>query len=53
MQTRQYQRKKRNVEKLIRKTGKVDHSVILNEVDVDYDKLMKILEELRREGNIK
>jgi len=53
MQTRQYQKKKRNVEKFIRKTGKVDHSVILNEVDVDYDTLMKILEELHREGNIK
>ncbi len=52
MQTRQYQKKKRNVEKFIGKTGKVDHSVILNEVDVDYDMLMKIFEELRREGNI-
>ena len=53
MQTRQYQKKKRTVEKFIRKTGKVEHSVILNEVDVDYDTLMKILIDLRSEGMIK
>jgi len=53
MQTRQYQKKKRTVEKFIRKTGKVEHSVILNEVDVDYDTLMKILKDLRSEGLIK
>lgn len=41
------------VEKYIRKSGKVDHSLILNEVDVDYDILMKILTELRTEGSIK
>jgi hypothetical protein len=53
MQTRQYQKKKRMVEKYIRKSGKVDHSLILNEVDVDYDTLMKILKELGAEGSIK
>jgi hypothetical protein len=53
MQTREYQKKKRTVEKFIRKTGKVEHSVILNEVDVDYDTLMKILKDLRSEGMIK
>lgn len=53
MQTREYQKKKRTVEKFIRKTGKVEHSVILNEVDVDYDTLMKILKDLRNEGMIK
>lgn len=53
MHTRQYQKKKRTVEKFIRKTGKVEHSVILNEVDVDYDTLMKILKDLRSEGMIK
>ena len=41
------------VEKFIRKSGKIDHSLILNEVDVDYDILMKILTELRTEGSIK
>ena len=53
MQTRQYQKKKRTVEKFIRKTGKVEHSIILNEVDVDYDTLMKVLKDLRSEGMIK
>ena len=53
MQTRQYQKKKRTVEKFIRKTGKVEHSIILNQVDVDYDTLMKILKDLRSEGMIK
>jgi len=53
MQTRQYQKKKRTVEKFIRKTGKVEHSIILNQVDVDYDTLIKILKDLRSEGMIK
>ena len=53
MQTRQYQKKKRTVEKFIRKTGKVEHSIILNQVDVDYDTLMKVLKDLRSEGMIK
>ena len=34
-------------------TQYLDHSLILNEVDVDYDTLMKILTELRAEGSIK
>ena len=53
MQNRIYQRKKRIVEKFIKKHGKVDHSVILNEVDVDYDTLMKILSELSNKGHLK
>jgi hypothetical protein len=53
MQKRLYQKKKHAVEKFIRKFGKVDHSFILNEVDIDYDTLMKILAELRNEGRIK
>jgi predicted transcriptional regulator len=53
MQDRKYQRKKHLVEKFIKKSGKVDHSVILNNVDIDYDTLMKILSELRNEGRIK
>ncbi len=52
MQNRKYQKKKAAVEKFIRKNGKVDHSVILNNVDVDYDTLMYILSELRKEGRI-
>jgi len=52
MQDRKYQKKKAMVEKFIKKTGKLDHSVILNNVDVDYDTLMRILSELRNEGRI-
>ena len=52
MLDRKYQRKKHIVEKFIKKFGKVDHSVILNNVDVDYDTLMKILSDLRNEGHI-
>jgi predicted transcriptional regulator len=53
METRAYQKKKSIVQKYIRKSGAVDHSRILNEVDVDYDTLMRILAELQREGKIK
>jgi hypothetical protein len=47
-----YQRKRKLVEKFIKKQGKIDHSIILNNVDVDYDTLMKILSELRNEGRL-
>jgi hypothetical protein len=53
LQKRLYQKKKQAVEKFIKKFGKVEHSFILNEVDIDYDTLMKILAELRNEGHIK
>ena len=53
MLDRKYQRKKHLVEKFIKKFGKIDHSVILNNVDIDYDTLMKILSDLRNEGRIK
>jgi predicted transcriptional regulator len=53
MQDRKYQRKRQLVEKFIKKQGNVDHSVILNNVDIDYDTLMKILSELRNEGHLK
>lgn len=53
MQDRKYQEKKAVVEKFIKKLGKIDHSVILNSVDVDYDTLMRILSELQSEGRIK
>ena len=52
MQDRKYQKKKALVEKFVKKSGKIDHSVILNGVDVDYDTLMRILSELRNEGRI-
>ena len=52
MQDRKYQKKKAMVEKFIKKTGKIDHSIILNSVDVDYDTLMRILSDMRNEGRI-
>lgn len=53
MLDRKYEKKKQTVEKFIRKLGKIDHSIILNEVNIDYDTLMKIISELRREGRLK
>jgi predicted transcriptional regulator len=54
MQDRIYQRKKQLMEKFIKKHGKrVNRSLILNEVDVDYDTLMKILSELSNEGHLR
>jgi hypothetical protein len=53
MQDRKYQKKKVAVEKFIKKSGRIDHSVILNNIDIDYDMLMRILSELRSEGRIK
>jgi predicted transcriptional regulator len=53
MQGRLYEKKKQIVARFIRKHGKVDYSVILNEVNIDYDTLMKILSELRQEGLLK
>lgn len=50
LQDRKYQKKKALVEKFIKKQHRIDHSVILNSVDVDYDTLMRILDELRNEG---
>jgi predicted transcriptional regulator len=50
---RKYQRKKYSVEKFIKKSGRVDHSLILNNVNIDYETLMRILSDLRNEGRIK
>jgi hypothetical protein len=52
VQDREYQKKRAVVEKFIKKTGRIDHSVILNSVDIDYDTLMRVLSELRNEGRI-
>ena len=52
MQDRKYQKRKYAVQKFIKKFGKVDHSIILNNVDVDYDTLMRILSDLKKEGLI-
>ena len=50
---RKYQRKKHTVEKFIKKFGSIDHSLILNNVNIDYETLMRILSDLRNEGRIK
>jgi len=50
---RAYLKKKQMVERFIKKYDKVDHARILNEVNIDYDTLMKILAELKEEGRIK
>lgn len=52
MQQRVYERKKQTILKFIKKHGKVDHSLILNEVNIDYDTLMRIIFELRQEGHL-
>ena len=53
MQKRMYQKKKQTIEKFIKRFGKVEYSFILYEVNIDYDTLRKILEELRKEGRIR
>jgi len=52
MEDRIYEKKKQSILRFIKKHGKVDHSFILNEVNIDYDTLMQILSELRREGHL-
>lgn len=52
VQDRKYQKKKAAVDKFIRKNHTTDHAVILNNVNVDYETLMRILDELRNEGRI-
>jgi predicted transcriptional regulator len=50
---RVYQRKRKMIEKYIKKHKVIDQSRILNEVDIDYDTLMKIISELRNQGRLK
>ncbi|HEU5120984.1 MAG TPA: hypothetical protein VFT71_08345 [Candidatus Nitrosocosmicus sp.] len=50
IQDRAYAKKKKTILRFIKKYGKVDYSFILNNVNIDYDTLMKILSDLRREG---
>jgi predicted transcriptional regulator len=50
---RNYQKKKILVEKFIKKNKRTDHSVILNEINIDYDTLIRIISDLRKEGRIK
>jgi len=50
---RTYQKKRQMIERYIKKHKVLDYYQILNEVDIDYDSLMKILSELRNEGRLK
>ncbi len=52
MQDRIYEKKRQLILRFIKKHGKADNSFILNEIDVDYGTLMKIISELRREGQL-
>ena len=52
-QDRRYQKIKGEVKRFIQKNKKIDHSTILNEMNIDYDTLMRILSELRNEGHLK
>jgi predicted transcriptional regulator len=52
MQDRAYEKKKQIVAKFIKRHGKVDHSFILNELNIDYDTLMKIISDLRSKGHL-
>jgi hypothetical protein len=53
MHDRKYEKKMKTVEKFIKKHGTSDHQIILNEIDIDYDTLMRILSELRNKGHLK
>ena len=52
-QDRKYQKIKGEVKKYIRKNKKIDHLTILNSLKIDYDTLMRILDELKSKGNLK
>ena len=49
---RLYEKKKQIILRFIKKHRKVNHSFILNNVNIDYETLMKILSELRMEGRL-
>ena len=48
-----YQKIKGEVKRFIRKNKKIDHLTILNNLKIDYDTLMRILDELKSKGNLK
>lgn len=53
MYDRKYEKALQTVEKFIRKHRTTDHVTILNQIDVDYDTLMKILSALSNKGRLK
>ena len=52
-QDRKYQKIEVEVKRFIERHKKIDHRTILNEIDVDYDTLMKILRKLKNQGQLK
>lgn len=52
-QDRKYQKIIGEVKRFIRKNKKIDHLTILNSLKIDYDTLMRILDELKSKGNLK
>lgn len=52
-QDREYQKIKGEVKRFIRKNKKIDHLTILNNLKIDYDTLMRVLDELKSKGNLK
>jgi hypothetical protein len=52
IQDRKYQKLKGQVKGFIQKNKKLDHAMILNNMDIDYDTLMRIIAELKSEGNL-
>jgi predicted transcriptional regulator len=52
IQDRKYQKLKGQVKCFIQKNKKVDHTMILNNMDIDYDTLMRIIAELKSDGNL-
>jgi predicted GTPase len=53
MYDRKYEKTLQTVEKFIRKHRTTDHMTILNQIDIDYDTLMKIISELSNKGRLK
>ena len=52
IQDRKYQKLKGQVKRFIQKNKKLDHTMILNNMDIDYDTLMRIIAELKSDGNL-
>ncbi|HEX5920700.1 MAG TPA: hypothetical protein VFY55_02870 [Nitrososphaeraceae archaeon] len=52
-QDRKYQKIIGEVKRFIRKNKKIDHLTILNSLKIDYDTLMRVLNELKSKGNLK
>ena len=52
IQDRKYQKLKGQVKRFIQKNKKLDHSMILNSMNIDYDTLMRIMAELKSDGDL-